>query len=152
MITNKGLSIGYRRRCFAIKFHTWPLELNLTLTILSLQFKLPAHLVDEGTIYARSLLAGELEYELIWNISKSTATNRWLAVSPSCRLDRYNNNLKKIQIGKQILMARRWRSKQENKTKKYIFKQICPIRGDEWSLRAFASRRALRFFCEHEQR
>ena len=26
------------------------------------------------------------------------------------------------------------------------------IRGDEWSLRAFARMRALRFFCEHEQR
>ena len=40
---------------------------NLTLTILSLRFKLPVHLVDRGqcSLYARPLLAGKLEYELI---------------------------------------------------------------------------------------
>ena len=50
---------------------------NLTLTILSLRFKLPVHLVDEGTMFivCQTFAVGKLESDLIRNINKSTATN-----------------------------------------------------------------------------
>ena len=40
---------------------------NLTLTILSLRFKLPVHLVDEGTMFiiCQTFAVGKLEYDLI---------------------------------------------------------------------------------------